>query len=546
MIISTYTFLPLVVIFVVNSSLIHLAKALDCMQPYCLCVDNTWLRCNNFTRFDQLNFSRVNGHLFETVEIRSFFRKLDLDEKLQLNGLKLNGRLSLSNIESVAFNYNPFRQILYQTLSLSIFDSNFKFNYTTGFNDPIGLNILKKCEYAQTADKIDFVFSDLNLNELVLTNIFFNEPLCPLFFRNSTIKTFGIYDPMGAFGFKQLTTIPSLSQLDLQQIINVYVQRVEFSYANNSIQPQWIDAQAILNSNMFEYLQQVSLKSARNLAYIQEKTFQLLPNTRMLELKNVKIKELLTRNRLWLKNLNYLMQTYDIDANNLNISMASNIFQLLIWVDDDWAFNDDKDICLFKNFPHNRLVFPFLLFPKPTLPCTCTIYWLYKYFSKYQAIYNLNQNIVPFHCFEKPSWDKCQFEALFNQYCTNSDPDESYTTLKPSAEITLASSTFSSLSPASSSGSTASISASTSKPDSTSIKLSTNQPPRPQNSQPSTITLVAFYLAISLSVLAAFIIALLVILFYKVIKIDKLSAQKRPKPQASTYLIENEFPEIFI
>ena len=313
-----------------------------------------------------------------------------------------------------------------------------------------------------------------------------------------------------------------------------------------------IDAQAILNSNMFEYLQQVSLKSARNLAYIQEKTFQLLPNTRLLELKNVKVKELLTRNRRWMKNLNYLMPSYDIDANALNISMASNIFQLLIWVDDDWVFNDDKDICLFKNFPHNKLVFPFLLFPKPTLPCTCTIYWLYKYFTKYQAIYNLNQNIVPFHCFEKPNWDQCQFEALFNRYCTDPDPDESYTTLKPSTQVSFPSSTFSSSSATSSSGSTASTlstrstsSTSSSEPFSTS-NIMTFQPQRPETLQPSTITLVAFYLAISLSILAAFIIALLVVLFYKVIKIDQVPTQKRPKTRVSTILIENESPEIFI
>ena len=44
----------------------------------------------------------------------------------------------------------------------------------------------------------------------------------------------------------------------------------------------------------------------------------------------------------------------------------------------------DEDICNFRDFPHDRLVFPVLV-PGRILNCTCTLYWLQKYAHLYGA-----------------------------------------------------------------------------------------------------------------------------------------------------------------
>lgn len=497
----------------------------SCMEPYCYCRDSTTLHCSNFSRFEELNFRLISKRVFKLVELRPLVSQLDLNEKLSFHGLKLSGRLSMSNIRSFSAFYNPFKQIRYDRLDLSFFNSYFTFVGGSTGNSYAEQTILENCEFTQAANDFDFVFSNLNLNELVICNVFFEKKMCPIIFRNSNIRNLIVNDPIGAYGFSSFKTPNN----DAIYVLNTNINQMDFTYSvDNLIQPQWLDADYILNPELFIKTDRINLNAARHLAYIKDDTFKRLPGVRKFEINNVPLKQLLTYNRLWLKNLNYKMIPFDLDYISLNESISGNIFQLLIWVNDDWNFNEESDICLFKDFPHHRLVFPFLLFSKPTLPCTCTIYWLYKYFSKYQKLYNLNQNVVPFHCFEKSYWDKCHFETLFNKYCPDDQPDptEPFTTLKPSVDF---------------------IHTSTPCPHCTTtyyrpptyvtyITLPTityYTPPPIITTTPTTgyytssnsqllgsfdcnFSVVAFWLAIALCILAAFIVAALIILYYKV------------------------------
>ena len=49
----------------------------------------------------------------------------------------------------------------------------------------------------------------------------------------------------------------------------------------------------------------------------------------------------------------------------------------------------NEDLCLFKDFPHNRYVYP-LIMPGRQLECTCTLYWLqfnsYKYKNEIEIV----------------------------------------------------------------------------------------------------------------------------------------------------------------
>jgi hypothetical protein len=174
---------------------------------------------------------------------------------------------------------------------------------------------------------------------------------------------------------------------------------------------------------LFKDLNRLNINIATRLAYIQEDTFKCFPNLKKFEINKVNLKDLLTRNRRWLKNLNFNQPIFNFDSQRITSIVMEKIFKLIIWA-DAWNFNEEKDICLFRNFPHEKLVFPFIINSPTTLPCTCTIYWMYKNLAKYQSIYSLNQNIIPMHCFTANSnWDRCQFGALFNKYCPSSVAD---------------------------------------------------------------------------------------------------------------------------
>ena len=392
----------------------------DCLRPYSYCPSINVLNCNNFTSFDQLEFSRTNGRIFESVELHPLNGQLDLNERLKFTGLHLNGRIIISNIKSFNAFYNPFRQITYSFLSISIFNSIFKFYGNSA--SMVDLALLNECKYDQSVYNFNFVFGNLKLVEFSTYYVYYVKPLCPLFFQNSKIDYMSVIDPVGAFGF--VNVVYSYSVGNSSGILNTNIRQIDFSYGvQNLEQPEWIDTQCILNVDLFKDLNRININTATRLSYIQEDTFKNLPNVKKLEINKVPLKDLLTRNRRWLKNLNFNQPVFNFDSQRLSSVVMEKIFKLIIWA-DTWTFNEEKDICLFRNFPHEKLVFPFIINSPTTLPCTCTVYWMYKNLAKYQSIYSLNQNIIPMHCFTSSSnWDRCQFGALFNKYCPSSVTD---------------------------------------------------------------------------------------------------------------------------
>ena len=136
----------ILLIVLINTWLfLRTVRASSCMEPYCECIDSKSLSCNNFTSFDELNFRRLNGRPFESIELFPRWQ-LDLDEKLKFSGLVLNGRLTLSNLRSINAFYNPFRQILLYRFDLTIQDSEFNF-FSANQRPDVEKAILSDCEF---------------------------------------------------------------------------------------------------------------------------------------------------------------------------------------------------------------------------------------------------------------------------------------------------------------------------------------------------------------------------------------------------------------
>ena len=518
--------------------------------------------------------------MFEAVELIPYKILLDLNEELNLSGLNLNGKLMLSNLKSLKAFYNPFKQIKHLKFNLAIFNSYFKFvpssysldEHARYLSVPIKFerDFIDSCVYeSRLMESWDFVFSGLDLNEFTLCNIYFEKEMCPMLFKDTTIKSFIVIDPNGAFGFGQLKSLTNEPQFNARAI-NANIRQIDLTYQAleerlwNSIDgpPQWIDAEYILNADLFKQTNRVNINKASNLLYIQEKTFFHLDSVKKLELNDINFKRVITRSRRFLKYLNGNQPVVDLDHQELTQSMVENVFQLVIWIRDGLYFNGEHDICLFKNFPHNKLVFPFLLYTNESFPCTCTVYWLYKYVNKYQSIYNLNQDVVPYHCFKNAKWDKCDFQGLFNEYCGGAefpDPAEPFTTLVPSmgtttrvpdtttVELSTSSGviTWPTMSwytyptepsstatePTTTSTTTKSATLSNNNQHLTTDKSSTNEPfvattvdhyKSQANSRSSTnqSNLIIFYMILVLSIVAALSIAILIVLFYRILRSD--------------------------
>lgn len=109
-------------------------------------------------------------------------------------------------------------------------------------------------------------------------------------------------------------------------------------------------------------------------------------------LKNIRIA--LSNFKVFFNNGNQWMKYLNLDFKPLNLSLDFRHLNEQVSFDSVYEY-PDEDLCLFKDFPHDRFVYPKLV-PGKILECSCTIFWLELYLHHYEADirvisdYNLN------------------------------------------------------------------------------------------------------------------------------------------------------------
>ena len=186
---------------------------------------------------------------------------------------------------------------------------------------------------------------------------------------------------------------------------------------------------SILNKYVFQSLTYLSIKKSlvRN---IQENLFETFVSLDALEFELLNFHEFIAinANNSWLKNINLRVQ---VDLNNMN-EVNSNKNKLLeLYLTDLYRVYNypNKDFCLFKDFPHNRLVVP-IIKTKDNLECSCTLLWLLKYKDIYEVdgANPINTDSVS-KCISNPNFDQmvkdCDFDSRIKQCNGESNEDNS-------------------------------------------------------------------------------------------------------------------------
>ena len=381
-----------------------------CLKPFCDCY-NLRLICTNFTSFKQLEFKRTNSFLFDSVEIIPSNR-LNLDNDLNFNGLHVFGTLLLSNIKSFTPFYNPFKNLVVAfELNLFITNSTLELN-TTGLNH-LQLIAINSCNNF-LARHDELLFSSIIINEFRLCNVEFTQQLCPIVFSNAKINVFTIISPTGSFfGFRQMNgmngNVPKIKKLAL-------VYAPGDAVPKNLAKISQLNSVTILNRNLFSEINALELNRLIYLEEIEATTFKYFTKLKKIEFYDINLKRILDKSRTWIKNLN-IHENYDLDYLNLDSNFnRERILLMLISTTENWSFNNE-DICSFKYFPHDKLVYPLLLYTETTkIECNCAVYYLYKYFDQYKYLYQVNPIFSPTYCFENVNYQdeikKCNFEKV--------------------------------------------------------------------------------------------------------------------------------------
>ena len=224
------------------------------------------------------------------------------------------------------------------------------------------------------------------MNSLVFNKVIYPKRLCPLMFRRSTILSmkFGeITDSLLTKNQLFFTFNESYSHIKVNKLIVL-----QFDVYYVSLTARMID------KYLFKTVQE--LKVTHVVKRIDGDLFVNFKQLKTIDFQIDNLKEFFHVDTKWMSKLNW---NINIDLSNMS-EWRDNLKRLMRmkfqfpkrYVSFDVIYEyPDEDICLFRYFPHNHMVYP-ILRPGKQLKCTCTIAWLQMYAYLYEPVVNLTDN----------------------------------------------------------------------------------------------------------------------------------------------------------
>ena len=369
--------------------------------------------------FNFKNFSQLNGHncshFYNITNYLEFIpnRKLLLDDSFSVSDMfSLKQIISIDyiqilNLKGIDINIKPYiNNILNSTLgTLLIFSSKFEF-YSKGSL----IDSSQDCNLRKFNNTTRNLFN--SFKEIQLINNVFPQVLCPFIFKHSAINTLifgGITNSLlqkNRLHFLELNETHNASDLiqmnSLESIIlSLYYERLD---------------QRNLNSPLFKRLAHLTIGGVPS--SIQDDLFRKFISLTYIDFQLDNLREFFQTGNKWFTSLNVNVDV-KLDEISDPIYIVENVMLLkfyflksLVSFNPEYEY-PDEDLCLFKDFPHNNLVFPFIVTGK-ILKCTCTIKWLHLYSDIYQQIFRFNATLL--YCNDGSfNVTKCNFQKRFRK-----------------------------------------------------------------------------------------------------------------------------------
>ena len=210
----------------------------------------------------------------------------------------------------------------------------------------------------------------------------FSHHICPLIFNNSKVLEITFDDLTNSFLTRnELKFVPLNANLTFQASIfmshfYVYYSSLDFN---------------MLNQHLFKNVREISFHHI--LMNIEMGVLNSLVNLKNIDFKLDNYKQFFhSLGNKWMNDLNVnVRESNNYDLKKLRAKMFRLRFRFLKSI---VSFNRVyeyplEDACLFKEFPHERLVLP-IVEPGKAIACTCTLAWLeLKMLSRYGLILNV-------------------------------------------------------------------------------------------------------------------------------------------------------------
>jgi hypothetical protein len=345
-------------------------------------VENTnFSFISNFDHFDELmldcnqTYPNITSHV-AFLPRRSFLvdTLFDLKKIFSQETIDSLALVYLRDIKGVDLNSMPFKNQSSNYTKLNIFLS--KMNVYSNQTLVDSANHCNLSVYRSV--KKTFLNS---FNTISFVNVVYPPKWCPYLFSNSNVVQLIFRDITNSFINKNNLQFYELSEEMIHGLRNTLIN------AQFDVKYVTLDRQ-ILNRFLFKNVVEMNFFGVVN--SIETMLLKEFPYLKSLDMSINNLKDFLQQNLTWMTYLNFNVRKINLnDPIEVNANMKQSFRLRLQHLNNMVSFDPiyeypDEDICNFKNFPHDRLVFPIIV-PGKILNCTCTLYWLQKYAHLYGA-----------------------------------------------------------------------------------------------------------------------------------------------------------------
>jgi hypothetical protein len=341
--------------------------------------DNNFWMITNFNSLESLYFNCSKPLKMSMWGFKPN-KPLILDDSLNIKILKIQSEneafaFILENFKGFDIKSNPFKNVvfsrnIYKIWSISF--SNFDFYYKN-------LLVYKTCD-----EQLMINFSNENqFNGFMLSfdhSIKYSLNTCPIIFSNINLRFINLGKISNSFIEKNI--------LGFQNISDALLNRINSSIFQLNLLLYHTDLNSnLLNKYVFAKIKSIDLNG--QITGIQDDLFKSFVGLRMIRIRMQNIQNILVGNNKWFDHLNF-----DLNIDPMNVTQVYNYDHRIIVI----VFNQqyykltfygypEQDFCYFKNFPHNKLVFPKLI-PNYKSKCSCTELFLIQYSYLYSSSIN--------------------------------------------------------------------------------------------------------------------------------------------------------------
>lgn len=301
----------------------------------------------------------------KTFQLDKLFNQSQIDSIKSLNIGNLKG-IDL-NSKTFVLNSNRFKQ----RKTLSIYYSKLDI-----YSNSILID-LDECNLNAYNSKTNFFRFAFTIS---IQNVNYPRIWCPYFFHNFDLSRLYFFEITNSFLIKN-----RLNFFQLNESTNVcikYLRKLEFGIQYESL------TKHNLCPDLFMKTLYIGVTGILN--GIQDNLFDYFPHLNNIDFIISNLRELFHGGNKWMNGLNVN------SAGTLKKSLRLEFRHEKQMRSFDSIYEyPDEDLCLFKEFPHERSVYP-LIVPGKRLECTCTLYWLQanilRYENEIKQTFNYNLN----------------------------------------------------------------------------------------------------------------------------------------------------------